>query len=34
MNIEMKPVAFVKNNRKTAEDDDWGNVTSEITLVD
>jgi len=34
MNIDLKPIAFVKNKRETAEDDDWGNVISEITLVE
>jgi tRNA-Thr(GGU) m(6)t(6)A37 methyltransferase TsaA len=32
--IELKPVAFVKNMRNDMSDDHWGNVLSEITLVD
>jgi tRNA-Thr(GGU) m(6)t(6)A37 methyltransferase TsaA len=32
--ITLSPIAYVKNTRKNMEDDFWGNVTSEITLVD
>lgn len=28
------PVAFVRNTRKSMEDDNWGDVISEITLTD
>lgn len=34
MGINIKPIAFVSNSRKVPEDDDWGNITSEITLAD
>jgi len=34
MKIELKPIAFVKNDRQIAEDDDWGSVISEVTLID
>jgi len=30
----VKPVAFVKNHRYIANDDVWGDITSEIELVD
>ena len=33
MKIELKPIAFVKNSRNAAEDDNLGNVISEITLA-
>jgi tRNA-Thr(GGU) m(6)t(6)A37 methyltransferase TsaA len=32
--IPLSPIAYVKNTRKNMEDDFWGNVISEITLVD
>ena len=32
--ITLKPVAFVKNNRKDKSDDNWGKIISEIELVD
>ncbi len=32
--ITLSPIAYVKNPRKQAKDDFWGNVISEITLVD
>ena len=32
--IPLKPVAYVSNSRLTPEDDNWGDVVSEITLVD
>jgi tRNA-Thr(GGU) m(6)t(6)A37 methyltransferase TsaA len=32
-NIIVKPIAFVKNLRNDMSDDYWGNVISEITLV-
>lgn len=34
MEINLKPIAYVKNNRKTAEDDNWSSITSTIELVD
>jgi tRNA-Thr(GGU) m(6)t(6)A37 methyltransferase TsaA len=34
MGFEIKPVATVFNNRKTATDDFWGDVVSEIRLVE
>src|SRR5687767_186755 len=34
MNIELKPIAYVKNKRKAAEDDNWAEVISEITLTE
>lgn len=34
MNITLQPIAFVTNNRKEAEDDNWGEVLSEIKLVE
>jgi tRNA (adenine37-N6)-methyltransferase len=33
MKIELQPVAFVKNSRTEAVDDHWGNIISEIELV-
>ncbi len=33
-NIQLKPVAFVKNSRKEITDDFWGNIVSEITLTE
>lgn len=30
----LKPIAFVNNERHFGEDDNWGEVISEITLVD
>jgi tRNA-Thr(GGU) m(6)t(6)A37 methyltransferase TsaA len=32
--IKIKPIAFVKNSRKSVSDDYWGNIISEITLID
>jgi tRNA (adenine37-N6)-methyltransferase len=32
MDIILKPIARVKNNRKTPTDDFWGNIISEIEL--
>ncbi len=32
--IVLSPIAYVKNTRKNMEDDFWGDVVSEITLVD
>ncbi len=34
MNIEIKPIGFVKNSRNEVSDDFWGNVISEIHLAD
>ncbi len=34
MNIEIKPIGFVKNSRNEVSDDIWGNVISEIHLAD
>src|SRR5471030_2897374 len=34
MNIVLKPIAIVTNNRKTQIDDYWGVTISEITLLD
>lgn len=34
MKIELTPVAYIKNKRKAIEDDNWGNVISEIVLID
>ena len=34
MSILLEPVATVKNNRTAATDDFWGNVVSEIVLLD
>ena len=34
MTIEFNPVAIISNNRKTIEDDDWGEVVSTIELLD
>jgi tRNA (adenine37-N6)-methyltransferase len=34
MEIKLKPVAWVKNNRMTPLDDDWGPIISEIILAD
>jgi len=34
MEIKMKPVATVKNSRKTPIDDNWGEITSEIELAE
>lgn len=30
----IEPIAFVKNNRNKIEDDNWGDVVSEITMID
>jgi tRNA-Thr(GGU) m(6)t(6)A37 methyltransferase TsaA len=32
MNINIKPIAFVKNSRKVPEDDCWGEIISKIEL--
>ena len=32
--ISLTPVAYVKNSRTNMQDDYWGNVTSEIIIVD
>lgn len=34
MEIILHPVAFTKNSRKEAIDDNWGGIISEITLAD
>ena len=34
MEIRVKPVATVKNSRKTPTDDFWGEIISEIELCD
>jgi tRNA (Thr-GGU) A37 N-methylase len=34
MSIVLDPVATVKNSRTAATDDFWGNVISEIVLLD
>jgi tRNA (adenine37-N6)-methyltransferase len=34
MKIELKPIGYVKNNRSFIEDDDWGEILSEIKLTD
>ena len=34
MKIELHPIAFVNSSRKIMEDDNWGNVISEIVLTD
>ena len=34
MKIELKPIAFVKNDRVNIEDDNWSNYISEIELED
>ncbi|MEM6723722.1 MAG: TrmO family methyltransferase [Bacteroidota bacterium] len=34
MNIELTPIAYVKNQRTQIEDDNWSMITSEIVLVD
>jgi tRNA-Thr(GGU) m(6)t(6)A37 methyltransferase TsaA len=34
MKIELSPIAYVRNARKTITDDDWGDVISEIILTD
>ena len=34
MNITLNPIAYVKNNRKVVQDDNWSSVTSEIVLVE
>ena len=31
--INLKPVGFVKNNRKEVKDDYWGSVISEVILL-
>ena len=32
--LELTPIAFVSNDRNHLEDDDWGEVVSEIHLSD
>ncbi len=32
--IILKPIAFVKNSRKEASDDQWSEIVSEIELID
>jgi tRNA (Thr-GGU) A37 N-methylase len=34
MEIRVKPVATVKNSRKTPSDDFWGEIISEVELCD
>ena len=34
MEIKLQPIAYVKNSRTEIEDDNWGNVISEIELDD
>lgn len=34
MKIELEPIAFVKNIRTEMEDDNWGEVISEIHFID
>jgi tRNA-Thr(GGU) m(6)t(6)A37 methyltransferase TsaA len=34
INIQVKPVAFIKNTRKEITDDFWGSIISEITLTE
>lgn len=34
MDIQLKPIGFAKNSRKTPIDDRWNSIESEITLVD
>ena len=34
MDILLKPIASIKNNRKEAIDDNWGEITSEIVLAE
>lgn len=34
MEIKLRPIAYVKNNRIKMEDDNWGNIISEIALDD
>ncbi|WP_413299574.1 SAM-dependent methyltransferase [Bacillus sp. 1P10SD] len=33
MSFSITPIAFVRNNRKEIEDDNWGAVTSDIVLA-
>lgn len=33
MDIILKPVAYVRNERTEREDDNWGEIKSEITLI-
>lgn len=32
--IVLRPIAYVKNNRKEKIDDNWGNVISELEIID
>lgn len=34
MKIELSPIAFVKNSRSEIEDDNWGEVISEIHFIE
>jgi tRNA (adenine37-N6)-methyltransferase len=34
MEIKIKPLAWVRNSRPKPEDDNWGDIISEIVLVD
>ncbi len=34
MNIQLTPIAYVKNTRKEVKDDDWSSIISEIELAD
>lgn len=34
MNISLEPIAFVKNSRKNAIDDDWEGIVSHVELVE
>ncbi len=34
MEYTVKPIGFVKNLRKSIEDDFWGKITSEIQIID
>lgn len=34
MEIKLKPIAWVKNNRTTSLDDNWGAIVSEIILAE
>ncbi len=32
--ITLEPIGFVRNSRRTVEDDNWGGIVSEIVLQD
>jgi len=34
MNIQLKPIAYISNNRKTPIDDNWSSIISTIELVE